>query len=78
MKMMGAHSGRAKTAVLTDLAQSSNSDELWGDLGDAFAADGQLQQARTAYERAHQLDSSDSEWNRKLAELPRGTGGEGY
>jgi cytochrome c-type biogenesis protein CcmH/NrfG len=44
-------------------------DELWGDLGDAYAAAGRAQDALGAYRRAAELDPDDGEWTPKIAEL---------
>jgi tetratricopeptide (TPR) repeat protein len=44
-------------------------DELWGDLGDALRAFGDLGGARGAYLRAYRIDPADSEWQRALVDL---------
>lgn len=41
-------------------------DELWGDLGDAYAAVGRRADAANAWERATELDPEDDEWGYKL------------
>lgn len=46
--------------------QDPESDELWGDLGDAYAAVGQKKQAARAWEQAVSLDPGDDEWGYKL------------
>lgn len=51
--------------VLTD----PDNDELWGDLGDAFAESGDRQSALRHYRYALSIDSNDSEWQRKVLEL---------
>ncbi|TNE84992.1 MAG: tetratricopeptide repeat protein [Deltaproteobacteria bacterium] len=56
---------------LVDLLESlvlrePESDELWGDLGDAYAAVGQREQAARAWDQALQLDPEDREWGYKL------------
>ncbi|MBW1879501.1 MAG: tetratricopeptide repeat protein, partial [Deltaproteobacteria bacterium] len=65
-----AYGGQSRVEVLEDIAVSSTSDEVWGDLGDAYARDGRVLDARLAYRRAHDLDNADSEWTGKLEGLP--------
>ncbi len=59
-------SGRTATDILSALAESSTYDELWGDLGDAWLAVGELAKARAAYERAQAYDPGDGEWRRQV------------
>lgn len=47
-------------------------DELWGDLGDLLAAEGNTLEARAAYLRAFRLDPEDAEWQRALVGLGDG------
>jgi len=49
--------------------ESPGNDELWGDLGDAYASSGRTSDALTAYRRAADLDPDDGEWAPKIAEL---------
>jgi tetratricopeptide (TPR) repeat protein len=44
-------------------------DELWGDVGDQYANQGQREQALRYYIYALVLDSSDSEWRQKVVEF---------
>lgn len=70
--------GRLRAAVML-LSQSTevelledlvlrlpDSDELWGDLGDAYAAVAQPEDAAGAWEKALELDTEDAEWRYKL------------
>lgn len=51
---------------------AGSDDELWGDLGDALRANGDLGAAVQAYLHAWHIDASDSEWQRALVELGQG------
>jgi tetratricopeptide (TPR) repeat protein len=52
--------------------RASTDDELWGDLGDALRANGDLAAAVQSFLRAWHIDPSDSEWQRNLVELGAG------
>ena len=67
-----ASSGAARALELQVLADPDN-DELWGDLGDAYAEMGDRVTALRHYQYALSLDPDDSEWQRKVIEfMPQG------
>ncbi len=51
-----------------------NNDELMGDYGDLLKFLGRRDEACMAYQRAHQIDPEDSEWNDRVAECGGGAG----
>lgn len=55
-----------------DAMASPNDDELWGDLGDMLAYQGDRLAARQAYMRAFRLDPADAEWHTALIDLGAG------
>jgi cytochrome c-type biogenesis protein CcmH/NrfG len=58
---------RTLVELLEDLvAQEPEADELWGDLGDAYVAEGRKDDAIRAWRRANELDPEDDEWSYKL------------
>lgn len=58
---------RSLVELLEDLVlREPESDELWGDLGDAYAAVSRKEDAVRAWRRAHDLDAEDDEWGYKL------------
>lgn len=56
-------------AVADQVRVSPESDEAWGNLGDAFSFHERTEEACTAYHRARELDASDDEWVRGLEGL---------
>ncbi len=52
--------------------RTPSDDELWGDLGDLLAAQGNTLEARGAYLRAYRIDPDDAEWHRALIGLGDG------
>ncbi len=58
---------------LIQQAGANNDDELFGDIADALWRAGQHDRARSLWQRAHDIDSGDSEWIGKLARVARGT-----
>lgn len=59
--------GKSELDVLHELTGVEGvNDEVWGDYGDALYAAGRVPEAVTAWKTAYSLDSSDSEWTRKL------------
>ena len=64
-----AASGQQSQQMISQLRQNWSDDELWGDLGDAFTSDGDLESAMGCYAVALLLDSGDSEWQGHNPEL---------
>lgn len=70
--LLGVMALTQKTAVevLEQLAERTpDNDEVFGDLADAYAAEGRFREAIEAYGTANRLDPDDSEWTGKLAIL---------
>lgn len=63
--------GNSHTAsmVLREALRAPNDDEVWGDAGDQLLALGYTDGARSAYQRASELDPADTEWHIALAQL---------
>jgi Flp pilus assembly protein TadD len=62
---IGAPTSRLERRALA----SPMDDEVWGDLGDWYVAQGRHDEARAAYAHANQLDPSDAEWQNALATM---------
>lgn len=66
-------SGESRLELLEGLvAQHPNDDEVWGDLGDQYAAAERSAEALEAYRRALEIDPADSEWIQKVQEFSAG------
>ncbi|MBN2800946.1 MAG: tetratricopeptide repeat protein [Deltaproteobacteria bacterium] len=65
--LVASNEGKSEVELLQELAGAhADSDEVYGDLGDALYAAGRVDEAIDAWKKAFSLDSSDSEWTRKL------------
>ncbi|MBN2800452.1 MAG: caspase family protein [Deltaproteobacteria bacterium] len=74
-KLIGLVEGDQALAVLVrSIRLEPTSDERHGDLGDVAEARGQRAWACYEWGRAHDLDSADSEWTRKLDQSCGGSG----
>lgn len=66
------HAPERLVAEFEARAQDSTNDEHWGDVADAYWSLGRREEALAAWNRAWQLDPSDSEWYTKLLAVQQG------
>lgn len=67
-----AHPSEVLALLDSAIASDPSSDEVWGDLADAYWQAGAEAEAVAAWEKAHEMDPGDSEWTGKLDKAENG------